>query len=83
MTGTVRGADGIERCPLGDAPDDMRQRILEAQDDIRVAERVVRLRPDPRWKDADLDGAAEPDAIECAEAYGVGPAARRLLEIIT
>ncbi len=25
MTGTVRGADGIERCPWGDAPDDMRR----------------------------------------------------------
>ena len=25
MTGTVRGADGIERCPWGDAPDDLRR----------------------------------------------------------
>ncbi len=25
MTGTVRGDDGIERCPWGDAPDDLRR----------------------------------------------------------
>ena len=61
----------------------VRQRILGSQEVIRRAERVVRLRPDPRWKAHDLGGAAQSDAIDVAEAYGVGPAARRLLEIIT
>lgn len=61
----------------------VRQRILQEQDDIRLAERVVRLRPDPRWKDHVLDAAVDANAIEIAESYGVGPAARRLLDTIT
>ncbi len=61
----------------------VRDRILQAQDDIRRAEQVVRLRPDPRWKSHPVDAAAAADAIDVAESYGVGPAARRLLDIIT
>ena len=61
----------------------VRDRILQAQDDIRRAEQVVRLRPDPRWKSHPVDTAAAADAIDVAESYGVGPAARRLLDIIT
>ena len=61
----------------------VRDRILQAQDDIRRAEQVVRLRPDPRWKNHPVDTAAAADAIDVAESYGVGPAARRLLDIIT
>ena len=60
----------------------VRDRILQAQDDIRRAEQVVRLRPDPRWKSYPVDAAAAADAIDVAESYGVGPAARRLLDII-
>ncbi len=60
----------------------VRDRILQAQDDIRRAEQVVRLRPDPRWKSHPIDAAAAADAIDVAESYGVGPAARRLLDII-
>lgn len=61
----------------------VRDRILQAQDDIRRAEQVVRLRPDPRWKNHRVDTAAAANAIDVADSYGVGPAARRLLDIIT
>ena len=61
----------------------VRARILEAQDDIRRAEQVVRLRPDPLWKGRELRTSPDADALASAEAYGVGPAARRLLEAVT
>ena len=61
----------------------LRQRLLDAQDEIRRTERVVRLQPDPRWRDHDVTGAVDDDALDVAEGYGVGPAARRLLETIT
>lgn len=61
----------------------LRQRLLDAQDDIRLAERVVRLQPDPRWREHEPHREISRDAIDVAEAYGVGPATRRLLEVLT
>jgi len=60
----------------------IRQRLLDSQAEIRRVERVVRLRPDERWKRPDLTVKPRPDAVDLAESWGVGPAARRLLDVL-
>jgi len=61
----------------------LRQRLIEAQDEVRRAEKVVRLRPDSRWSQPDLTVRPQPGAIDLAEAWGVGAAARRLIDVVT
>lgn len=61
----------------------VRARLLESEDDIRAAARVVRLDQSGRWSHPQAGLSPSSEAAALADAYGVGRSARRLRDAFT
>lgn len=60
----------------------LRQRLLDSAEEIRRADRVVRLRPHDQWADLAITSQPQAHAVDEAARWGVQRAAERLMSAL-